>query len=197
MFTSRAEFRLSLRADNADQRVTPLGLRLGCIGPERAGAFTAKMEALNAARARLDALTLSTAKLKAQGIDIVQDGVIRSARQLLGFPNITLERLAAIWPELAGIAPDIAVQLETDGHYAAYLERQQADVAAFRRDEGLVLPAALDYAAVAGLSAEIVQKLSAARPMTLGQAGRIEGVTPGALTALLGHIRRGDVRRRA
>ena len=197
MFTSRAEFRLSLRADNADQRLTPLGLKLGCVGPERAGAFRNKLEALEAARTILDARTITTAKLKAHGVDIVQDGVTRSARELLSFPMISLATLAGIWPELGAIAETIAVQLETDGHYAAYLTRQEADVAAFRRDENMTLPEALDYAAVAGLSAEVVQKLSATRPRTLGQAGRIEGVTPGALTALLGHVRRGDVRRSA
>ena len=197
MFTSRAEFRLSLRADNADQRLTPLGMKLGCVGPERAAAFRGKLEALETARAMLEARTITTAKLKARGIDIVQDGVTRSARELLGFPMISLATLTDIWPELGVITPDIAVQLETDGHYAAYLTRQEADVAAFRRDENLILPDALDYTAVAGLSAEIVQKLSATRPRTLGQAGRIEGVTPGALTALLGHVRRGDVRRSA
>ncbi|BCW87080.1 tRNA uridine 5-carboxymethylaminomethyl modification enzyme MnmG [Alphaproteobacteria bacterium SO-S41] len=197
MFTSRAEFRLSLRADNADQRLTPLGLRLGCVGPERAAAFRDKLAALETARAMLEARTITTTKLKAHGVDIVQDGVTRSARELLSFPMISLVTLAGIWPELGAITEKIAVQLETDGHYAAYLTRQEADVAAFRRDENLILPDALDYTAVAGLSAEVVQKLSAIRPHTLGQAGRIEGVTPGALTALLGHVRRGDVRRSA
>ena len=197
MFTSRAEFRLSLRADNADQRLTPLGLKFGCVGPERAAAFRDKLQALETARGMLEARTITTAKLKAHGVDIVQDGVTRSARELLSFPMISLTTLAGIWPELGAITEKIAVQLETDGHYAAYLTRQEADVAAFRRDENLTLPDALDYTVVAGLSAEVVQKLSATRPRTLGQAGRIEGVTPGALTALLGHVRRGDVRRSA
>jgi tRNA uridine 5-carboxymethylaminomethyl modification enzyme len=197
MFTSRAEFRLSLRADNADQRLTPRGLALGCVGPERAKAFREKLAALDNARAQLDALSITTAKLKGHGIEIVQDGVTRSARDLLRFPAITLAKLSEIWPELNGITPKIAVQLETDGHYASYLDRQSADVAAFRRDEGLRLSADIDYTAIAGLSTEVVQKLSAARPATLGQASRIEGVTPGALTALLGHVRRGDVRRSA
>ncbi|MCC6918141.1 MAG: tRNA uridine-5-carboxymethylaminomethyl(34) synthesis enzyme MnmG [Alphaproteobacteria bacterium] len=197
MFTSRAEFRLSLRADNADQRLTPLGLALGCIGPERAAAFRAKIAALDSARRRLEELSITPSRLKTFGIEIAQDGVARTARELLRFSAIDLGVLAGIWPQLGGMAPEIVEQLETDGHYAAYLDRQEADIAAFRRDEGLVLPEGLDYRAVAGLSAEIVQKLSAIRPASLGQAARIEGVTPGALTALLAHVKRGDVRRRA
>lgn len=198
MFTSRAEFRLSLRADTADQRLTPLGLKLGCIGSERARAFATKTAALEAARAQLDRLSLTTAKLKAAGVEIVQDGVTRTARELLRFPTIDLTVLKRLWPdELGSVALEIAALLETDGHYAAYLERQDAEIAAFRRDESLILPDGLDYTAIPGLSTEVKQKLSATRPATLGQAARIEGVTPGALTALLGHVRRGDVRRRA
>jgi tRNA uridine 5-carboxymethylaminomethyl modification enzyme len=197
MFTSRAEFRLSLRADNADQRLTPLGLKLGIISAERRQVFEAKMAALAGARALLDGLSITTAKLKAQGIDIVQDGVTRSARELLRFPNITLTALASVWPALSEISPQIVVQLETDAHYAAYLDRQAADIAAFRRDESLILPPGLDYGVIPGLSSEVKQKLTASRPATLGQAGRLEGVTPGALTALLGHVRRGDGRRSA
>jgi len=197
MFTSRAEFRLSLRADNADQRLTSLGLSIGCIGAERAAAVRAKMAALESVRRRLDSLTITPSRLRTLGVEIAQDGIARTARELLRFPAVDLRVLSHIWPELGGVPPEIAEQLETDGHYAAYLDRQQADIAGFRRDEGLVLPDGLDYRAVAGLSAEVVQKLSAIRPVSLGQAARIEGVTPGALTALLAHVRRGDVRRRA
>jgi tRNA uridine 5-carboxymethylaminomethyl modification enzyme len=197
MFTSRAEFRLSLRADNADQRLTPVGLNLGCIGPERAARFRAKMAELDALRAQLDALTITPSRLKALGIDIAQDGVARTARELLRFPAIDMRALAGIWPELAGVSQAVVEQVETDGHYAAYLDRQDADIAAFRRDEALGLGDRIDYRAVTGLSAEVVQKLSAIRPANLGQAARIEGVTPGALTALLAHVKRGDARRRA
>lgn len=198
MFTSRAEYRLSLRADNADQRLTPLGLAMGCVGSERAVAFAKKQAALNAARARLEALTITPTRLKALGVDIAQDGVTRSARQLLSFPAIDLAALQRIWPdELGGIAPDIVEQVETDGHYAAYLDRQAADVAAFRRDEALAIPAWLDYAAIPGLSTELRERLGTIRPLNLGQAARIEGATPGAMTALIAEIRRGDGRRSA
>ena len=175
-----------------------MGLKLGCIGAERGRAFAAKLAALEAARAQLDRLSLTTAKLKAAGVEIVQDGVTRTARELLRFPAIDMGVLKRLWPEeLGSITPEIAALLETDGHYAAYLERQDADIAAFRRDESLILPDGLDYAAIPGLSTEVKQKLSATRPATLGQAARTEGVTPGALTALLGYVRRGDVRRSA
>jgi len=197
MFTSRAEFRLSLRADNADQRLTPAGLRLGCVGSRRAAAFRAKMEELDAVRSRLDQLTITPSRLSTHGVEIAQDGVARSARDLLRFPAIDMRVLAGIWPELGGVSAAVVEQLETDGHYAAYLGRQDADIAAFRRDEDLALSGDVDYRAVTGLSAEIVQKLSAIRPANLGQAARIEGVTPGALTALLAHVKRGDARRRA
>ena len=195
MFTSRAEYRLTLRADNADQRLTPMGLAVGCVGAKRAAAFGAKMKQLDDARALMGELTATPSWLKARGIEINQDGVSRTALQLLGFPQISLASLQAIWPQLGGLAPRIVEQLETDGHYAAYLSRQEADIEAFRRDEALVLPDAIDFTQVNGLSNEIVQKLTQARPETLGQASRIEGVTPGALTALIAHVRRGAVRK--
>jgi tRNA uridine 5-carboxymethylaminomethyl modification enzyme len=190
MFTSRAEYRLTLRADNADQRLTPLGIDIGCIGAERAERFAAKMMALATARARLAGLRMTPPALQRHGIAVNEDGVARSAAELLAYPSINLSRLAAIWPELGGIAPDIAEQVEIDARYAGYLERQQRDIAAFRRDEALLLPDHLDYAAVGGLSREICDKLGRARPTTLGAAARISGVTPAALVALLKHVRR-------
>jgi tRNA uridine 5-carboxymethylaminomethyl modification enzyme len=197
MFTSRAEFRLSLRADNADQRLTPIGLKVGCIRSERAAAFRRKIDELDSVRAKLDLLTITPSRLKAHGVEIAQDGVARSARDLLRFPAIDMRTLAAIWPALGSVSPAVIEQLETDGHYAAYLGRQDADIAAFRRDEDLALSDDLDYRAVTGLSAEIVQKLGSIKPASLGQAARIEGVTPGALTALLAYVKRGHDRRRA
>ena len=195
MFTSRAEYRLSLRADNADQRLTPVGLRVGCVGRERAVAFNAKRMALDDARTRLAALSLSPSKLKSHGIEIAQDGVTRSGLELLRFPQIDLTVLKGIFPELGDIAPATAEQLQIDGHYAAYLARQEADIAAFRRDEGLKLDRDFDYAGVPGLSNEIVQRLSQIQPETLGQAGRIEGVTPAALTAILAQSKKAGLRR--
>jgi tRNA uridine 5-carboxymethylaminomethyl modification enzyme len=194
MFTSRAEYRLSLRADNADQRLTPLALRAGAVGAERARAFAAKQAALEDARAMLASLALTPQQAAQHGLTINADGVRRSAFELLAFPGVTLPRLAAIWPEIAGIPAPIAEQIATDAQYAVYLDRQRADVEALRRDEALELPADLDYGAIAGLSTEVRQKLAAVRPVSIGQASRIDGITPAALTRLLGHVRRKPVK---
>ena len=190
MFTSRAEFRLILRADNADQRLTAKGVALGVVGPVRAAAFAAKAEALAQARAEAAALTLTPQEAARHGLPVKADGQRRNVMELLAYPTISFVDLTAVWPQLAAWAPAVREQVEIDAAYAGYLDRQVADVAAFRRDEDLRLPAALDYAAIGGLSNEVRQKLSAVRPLTLGQAARIEGVTPGALTALLAHVRR-------
>jgi tRNA uridine 5-carboxymethylaminomethyl modification enzyme len=190
MFTSRAEYRLSLRADNADQRLTPLGLAAGCVGPERARAFATKQAALREARLLLEERSLTPAEATRHGLTVNQDGVRRSAFDLLAHPDVSWDRVGTIWPELARIPPRIAEQVRIDAQYAVYLKRQQADVEAMRRDEALELPTDLDYDAVAGLSAEVRQKLAAVRPASIGQAGRIEGVTPAALTRLLGHVKR-------
>ncbi|MDO8410276.1 MAG: tRNA uridine-5-carboxymethylaminomethyl(34) synthesis enzyme MnmG [Phenylobacterium sp.] len=190
MFTSRAEFRLILRADNADQRLTEKGVGLGVVGSERAAAYGAKAAALGEARATAARLTLSPAKAAQAGLPVKADGVVRNVVELLAYPTIAFEDLANLWPELNAWAPEIREQLEIEASYAGYLDRQAADVAAFRRDEDLRLPPELDYAGVGGLSNEVREKLAAVRPLTLGQAARIEGVTPGALTALLAHVRR-------
>ncbi|MGH7031709.1 MAG: tRNA uridine-5-carboxymethylaminomethyl(34) synthesis enzyme MnmG [Stellaceae bacterium] len=190
MFTSRAEYRLTLRADNADQRLTPIGLCLGCVGARRAERFVAKTTALALVRVRLAELRMTPPALKRHGIAVNEDGIARSAADLLAYPAIDVARLAAIWPELGGFEPQIVEQVEIDARYAGYLDRQQRDIAAFRRDEALLLPADLDYAAIGGLSREICDKLAVARPATLGAAARISGVTPAALVALLKHVRR-------
>ena len=194
MFTSRAEYRLVLRADNADQRLTPLGLRLGCVGAERRAVFDDKLRRLDGARSLASSLSLTPSALGRLGIPVNEDGVARNAAELLAYPDIDMARLAAIWPELAAIPPAIAEQLEIDARYAGYVERQSADIQAFRRDEALHLPVDLDYAAVGSLSNEIRDKLNKARPTTLGAASRISGVTPAALVALLKYVRRGDLR---
>ena len=190
MFTSRAEYRLTLRADNADQRLTPKGIALGCVGAERIRVFTAKSEALDAARAALGALALTPPELAKRGVAVNQDGVARSALDLLGRPGMSRDRLAAIWPELRPLRADVAEQLEIETRYRGYLERQEADIRAFRRDETLTLPAELDYDTIGSLSAEVRQKLKTVRPATLGAAGRISGMTPAALVALLRHVRK-------
>ena len=191
MFTSRAEFRLTLRADNADQRLTPRGIALGCVGPARRRVFEAKLGALEEARARTRSLSVTPSEARRYGFSLNQDGQRRSAFELLSYPDIGWADLARIWPEFLGLAPAIAAQVETDAKYAVYLERQAADVAAFRRDEAVELPAQLDYDAVPGLSNESRQKLAAARPRTIGHASRIDGITPAALTLLAAHVRRG------
>ena len=191
MFTSRSEYRLSLRVDNADERLTGMGIDLGCIGPERAAHFAASQAELARARAALDALSLTPQQAARHGLALNQDGLRRSAFQLLSYPEIGWRRLAAIWPELSAVPARIADRLTTDATYAVYLDRQSADIASFRRDEAVVLPAALDYASIAGLSNEMRGKLEHVRPATLGQAARIEGVTPAALTLLAAHARKG------
>jgi tRNA uridine 5-carboxymethylaminomethyl modification enzyme len=190
MFTSRAEYRLSLRADNADQRLTPIGQRVGAVGAARAAAFDAKLAALREARDLAQNLRLTPSALARHGLTVNADGIARSAAELLAHPEIDVARLAAVWPQLGGIAPAIAEQLEIDARYAGYLDRQARDIAAFRRDEALALPASLDYAGIGGLSAEVRGKLAAARPATLGAASRISGVTPAALVALLQYVKR-------
>ncbi|MBT3237440.1 MAG: tRNA uridine-5-carboxymethylaminomethyl(34) synthesis enzyme MnmG [Rhodospirillaceae bacterium] len=195
MFTSRAEYRLALRADNADQRLTARGIDIGVVSGTRAKAFQEKAQQLEEIRSLLDGLTATPNALGKHGIGVNFDGVRRSARELLGYAGVELEQLASLWPELDGLDPTLAAQVATDARYASYLERQNADVKAFRRDEALVLPADLDFADVPGLSNEVRLKLAAARPATLGAAGRISGVTPAALTALLSFVRRRDSRR--
>ena len=190
MFTSRAEYRLTLRADNADQRLTPIGLRLGCVGQERERRFIAKIAALSEARQQLAELRMTPPALARHGIAVNEDGVPRSAAELLAYPGIDLACLATLWPELSQITADIVEQLEIDARYAGYLERQERDIAAYRRDETLLLPEDLDYSAVGSLSREICDKLAAARPATLGAAARISGVTPAGLAALLKHVKR-------
>ena len=189
MFTSRAEYRLTLRADNADQRLTPIGVQAGIIGSDREARFAEKNQRLDHARHLMSNLSLTSAEANRAGITVRQDGVRRSAFELLSLPDVNVARLTAIWPELASVPGDIGEQLEVDAHYAGYLDRQDQDIRAFRRDESLIIPDEIDYAAVVGLSTECRSKLAAIRPRTLGQASRIDGITPAALTLVLAAIR--------
>jgi tRNA uridine 5-carboxymethylaminomethyl modification enzyme len=190
MFTSRAEYRLTLRADNADQRLTQKGIAIGCVGAERARRHAEKMAALAQAHAYAASVSLTPTEANRHGLALNQDGQRRSGFELLSHPGIGVPELARIWPDFGAMAPKIAEQLAIDAKYAVYLDRQAADIVAFRRDEGLQLPEGMDYAELGGLSNEIKQKLQAVRPRTVGQAGRIDGMTPVALSLLLAHIRR-------
>ena len=189
MFTSRAEYRLTLRADNADQRLTARGIALGCVGPERAAHHDAKMTALGAAKDLAKSLAITPNEGLKHGLSLNRDGQRRSAFELLAYPEIEWPQVAAIWPELAAIDPVIATHLEIDAKYDVYLARQAADVSAFRRDESLILTD-VDYAQVPGLSNEARHKLEAVRPRTIGQAARIEAMTPAALAILAAYLRR-------
>ncbi|MGE3149854.1 MAG: tRNA uridine-5-carboxymethylaminomethyl(34) synthesis enzyme MnmG [Pseudorhodoplanes sp.] len=198
MFTSRAEYRLALRADNADQRLTPRGMQIGCVGAGRAAAFEEKRQALAAAQAFAKSVSLSPTEAERHGIGLKKDGHRRTAFELLSYPTIDLLQIARIWPEFAALPEVVAQQLEIDAKYDVYLSRQAADVAAYRRDDAFGLPADLDYAAITGLSNEARQRLQAARPLTIGHAARLDGVTPAALTLVVAHLRRkGRARARA
>jgi tRNA uridine 5-carboxymethylaminomethyl modification enzyme len=190
MFTSRAEYRLRLRADNADQRLTALGEAVGCIGPERRNVYQTKAEALATGRSMLESLTLTPTEAARAGIEINRDGRRRSAFELLSYPGIDFAWLAAIWPELAQVGPAIQGQLEVDARYAAYVDRQEVDIAALRRDEGVRIPEGFDFAAIASLSTEVRHKLMAHRPATIASAARIDGMTPAALMLILAHLKK-------
>jgi tRNA uridine 5-carboxymethylaminomethyl modification enzyme len=192
MFTSRAEFRLSLRADNADERLTPKGIALGCVGSERAKALRQIQDRLEWARAALRALTATPQTLEAHGLLVNRDGARRSAFELAAQSQFPIAILARVWPQLAEIPSKLVHRLEADAKYSVYLDRQAEDVARFRRDDSTLLPADLDYTRLSGLSNEIRDKFNAVRPASLGQAARIEGVTPAALTLVAAHARRAE-----
>ncbi len=191
MFTSRAEYRLTLRADNADQRLTPLGIAIGCVGRARAEAFAAKSKKLADGATLLAALALTPDEAARSGLAINRDGRKRSAFELLSYPGVDVARLAAIWPEIGTLDPAIAEQLAVDARYAVYMKRQELDIASFRKDEGIAIPSDFAFAALPGLSAELRHKLDRHRPENLGQAARLDGMTPAALMLLLAHLKKG------
>jgi tRNA uridine 5-carboxymethylaminomethyl modification enzyme len=191
MFTSRAEYRLQLRADNADQRLTDKGIAIGCIGLARARAHVEKMGALREARELARSVSLTPKEAQQHGLSLNKDGQRRTAFDLLSYTTISIADIAKIWPRFAALAPKIAEQIEIDAKYDVYLSRQAADIAAYRRDESFALPEDFDYAALPGLSNELKQKLAKQRPRTIGHASRIDGVTPAALTLLVAHVKRG------
>jgi tRNA uridine 5-carboxymethylaminomethyl modification enzyme len=197
MFTSRAEFRLRLRADNADQRLTPLGENIACVGRVRSRSYSNKNNALRDAAHLFSQKTLTPSEAERIGIEINQDGRRRSAFELLSFPSVTFARLAEIWPELLSIEPAIAAQTEIDARYASYVRRQELDVAALRKDEGVAIPADFDYAGLPSLKAELRSKLAAQRPATLAQASRLEGMTPAALMVILAAVKKRTAQKKA
>jgi tRNA uridine 5-carboxymethylaminomethyl modification enzyme len=191
MFTSRAEYRLKLRADNADQRLTDRGISIGCIGSTRAKFHTDKMSALKAAREFAHSVSLTPKEAERHALALNKDGQRRTAFELLSYPHVTMSDLAKIWPRVGELAPKISEQIEIDAKYDVYLSRQAADVAAYRRDESFTLPDDLDYEKMRGLSNEAKQKLQQNRPRTIGHASKIDGMTPAALTLLVAHVKRG------
>jgi tRNA uridine 5-carboxymethylaminomethyl modification enzyme len=190
MFTSRAEYRLTLRADNADQRLTPKGIAIGCVGSQRARQFGTKIQALEQARVLARSLTITPTQARRHGLALNLDGQRRSAFELLSYPALKIADIARIWPQFGAFDTKIAEQLEIDAKYAVYLDRQASDVASYRHDEAIELPDDIDYSVMAGLSNEVRQKLQSSRPRTIGHAGQLDGITPAALTLLVAHVRR-------
>lgn len=197
MFTSRAEFRLSLRADNADLRLTPLGLQLGCVGSERKKAFNAFREQFDSGLVRLNSLSVSPNEAASHGLKLNQDGRRRTAFELLSFPDIDMAVVAKVWPELEGIPAQVSNALSIHGAYATYLERQSADIEATRREELRTIPVDFDFSGLPGLSNELKHKLSAARPATIAHASLIDGMTPAAISLLIGVLRKDELLRKA
>jgi len=191
MFTSRAEFRLHLRSDNADQRLTALGMDAGVVGEERASAFAARASALANGRTMLDGLTATAGEARRHGIAVNADGKARTAFALLSYPDVSIDDAKRLWPVLSDIKPDVLDQLAIDAQYAVYVDRQKSDIAAVRRDESVEIPAWVDFDLIIGLSTEARQKLAARQPATIAQAQKIDGITPAAITLLLSIIRRG------
>jgi tRNA uridine 5-carboxymethylaminomethyl modification enzyme len=186
-----------LRADNADQRLTGKGIALGCVGAVRAEVFGSKKAALDDARRLAQSVSITPSQGERHGLSLNKDGQRRTAMDILAYPDLGFADVVRVWPEFGGIRPEIAQQLEVEAKYAVYLDRQAADVAAYRRDEALELPEALDFSRMSALSMEVRQKLRSIRPRTIGQAGRIDGITPAALTLLAAHVRRGEKRKPA
>jgi tRNA uridine 5-carboxymethylaminomethyl modification enzyme len=197
MFTSRAEYRLRLRADNADARLTPIGEAAGCVSCERAGIYARKAKAIEEARNLLQSLSTTPNEANLDGLSLNRDGRRRTAYEILAYPEMTIIRLADKWPELAHIPAPIAAQIEIDARYDVYLRRQEADIAAYRKDEAVPLPSDTDYGAISGLSNELCQKLERDRPVSLAQASRIDGMTPAALMLLLAHAKKSSLKRSA
>ena len=195
MFTSRAEYRLSLRADNADQRLSLKGNEIGLISDIRMSTFNEKMRKIRDISSKLNKLSLSPSEAEKFGIKIAKDGVIRSANQILGQKNVNLCKLRKIWPEINKSSDEVDEQIEINAHYRGYLVRQKADILAFKKDENLIIPKNIDYDRLSGLSNEVKSKFKLIKPKTMGQALRIDGITPAAAYILLSYIKRKSLRK--
>ena len=194
MFTSRAEYRLSLRADNADTRLTQLGINIGLVGPDRAQAYTKKVNKINELSNNLKSLKISPNEAEKFHIKIAKDGVKRSAFEILSREGVNFNKLRSIWNKIPKASKEEEEQIEIRAHYSGYLEKQEADIVAFRKDENLIIPKDIDYSKLSGLSNEVKSKFKLIRPKTLGQALRIDGITPAAAYILLSHVKKGAKR---
>ena len=194
MFTSRAEYRLTLRSDNADLRLTQKGIDIGLVSSNRAKIFNFKSKKLNQIKTKMDKLSIRPTKIKNFGINIAKDGVKRSAYQVLAQKSVDMEKIREIWPEIEFISAEIDEQLEINSHYMGYLKKQNADILAFKRDENLMIPDNLNYDSFSGLSNEVKSKFKRIRPKTMGQALRIDGITPAAVYILLSHVKRKSIK---
>lgn len=190
MFTSRAEYRLSLRADNADVRLTPIGLAMGSVGTARASRFSRYMQALERTRVQLKELTITPNEAEKAGLHLNKDGQRRSAYELLSHPGQSVAALSKLWPELNSLERGIAEAIEIEAAYAVYMDRQTADIVQARKEEERAIPTEFDFTLLSGLSNELKQKLTAVRPKNIAQASRIDGMTPAAISLLLAHLRK-------